>query len=112
MKPSLTPLLLLALALGLPLAGPAAAADRAAAMACRADFKKLCAGVKPGEGRGAECLKQHEAELSDGCKTAMAGAARCVDKVRELCGSAGDAAARKACVKAHASELGDCKSAD
>lgn len=99
--------LLMATLLG---AGPALAADRAAAQACRADFKKLCSGVKPGEGRGAQCLKQHEAELSDGCKTAMAGAARCLEKVREVCGD-GDAAARKACVKEHAAELGDCKHA-
>jgi hypothetical protein len=91
-------------------ADPAQAADRAAAQACRADYKKLCSGVKPGDGRGAQCLKQHEAELSDGCKTAMAGAARCVEKVRQVCGAA-DAGARQACIKEHAAELGDCKNA-
>lgn len=97
-----------ALALAL-LAGPAPAADRAAARACRADFKKFCSDVKPGGGRGAECLKQHEAELSDSCKTAMAGAAQCVERARQLCGGDGDAAARKACLKEHAAELAGCK---
>lgn len=110
MRTLLTPLSA-ALALAL-LAGPALAADRAAAQACRADFKKLCNGVKPGGGRGAECLKQHEAELSDGCKTAMAGMAQCAEQVRKTCGGEGDAAARRACMKAHAGELGDCKGAD
>lgn len=101
-----------ALLAGLLGAGPALAADRAAAQACRGDFKKLCAGVKPGEGRGAACLKEHQAELSDGCRTAIAGVARCAEKVREVCGSDGDAAARRACAKAHAAELGDCKATD
>ncbi len=96
---------------GLLGAGTVLAADREAAQACRADFKKFCDGVRPGGGRGAQCLKQHEAELSEGCKTAMAGAARCVEKLREVCGSAGDAEARKACAKAHASELSGCKDA-
>jgi len=35
--------------------------------ACHDDVKKLCAGVKPGEGRIAQCLKQHAQELSPGC---------------------------------------------
>jgi hypothetical protein len=110
MKFTLTPVLAVLLA-GLLSAGPALAVERAAAQACRADFKKLCSGVKPGDGRGAQCLKQHESEVSDGCKTAMASAARCVEKVRQVCGADGDAAARKACVKEHAAELGDCKGA-
>lgn len=96
------------LAAGLLLAAPAWARD-GAAQACRADFKKFCSGVKPGGGRGAECLKQHESELSAGCKAAMGGAARCAEQVRQVCGTDGDAAARRACMKEHAAELGDCK---
>lgn len=81
-----------------------------AAQACRADYKKLCDGVKPGEGRGLACLKQHESELSDGCKSALSEAKDCAAKARELCGAeGGDADKRRACLKAHAAELSQCK---
>ena len=40
--------------------------------ACHEDREKLCKGVKPGEGRIAQCLKQHEGELSKECKEKMA----------------------------------------
>jgi hypothetical protein len=39
--------------------------------ACEGDTKKLCKGIKPGEGRIMKCLKQHESELSAGCKENM-----------------------------------------
>jgi hypothetical protein len=35
--------------------------------ACKGDVQKFCSGVKPGEGRLAGCLKQHQNELSSGC---------------------------------------------
>jgi hypothetical protein len=35
---------------------------------CADDAKKFCADVKPGEGRVAACLKEHENELSAQCK--------------------------------------------
>jgi len=38
-----------------------------AVRACRADVKTFCKDVKPGEGRMAECLQQHKAELSPDC---------------------------------------------
>jgi hypothetical protein len=34
---------------------------------CRADVHRLCAGIRPGEGRLAQCLKAHENEVSIGC---------------------------------------------
>ena len=40
------------------------------AAACKGDAEKFCTNVKPGEGRIAQCLKQHEGELSQGCKDA------------------------------------------
>jgi hypothetical protein len=36
--------------------------------ACKDDFKKFCSGVRPGRGRGWQCLKQHEAELAPACQ--------------------------------------------
>lgn len=44
--------------------------------ACKADYKKLCKQVKPGEGRIIKCLKDNEAELSEGCKTALTAPAK------------------------------------
>jgi hypothetical protein len=38
---------------------------------CQEDLKKHCEGVKPGEGRVLACLREHEAELSDGCRKAL-----------------------------------------
>ena len=44
---------------------------RGAMRAGHADAQKLCAGVKAGEGRMVECLKQHQAELSSPCAAAL-----------------------------------------
>ena len=49
-------------------------AASAVVKACRADAKKLCADVKPGRGTVGECMKSHAADLSDGCKEAIAKA--------------------------------------
>jgi len=40
--------------------------------ACKKDYKKLCKGTQPGEGRIIKCLKEKEAELSADCKGALA----------------------------------------
>lgn len=39
--------------------------------ACAEDAKKLCSDVKAGEGRIAQCLKQHTSELSQVCADLM-----------------------------------------
>jgi hypothetical protein len=44
--------------------------------ACKADFKKFCKEIKPGEGRIIQCLKQNEAQLSEGCKAALSAPAK------------------------------------
>lgn len=52
-------------------AADAPAAEGALAQACKGDVEALCAGVKPGEGRIAACLRQNRSKLSDGCKAAI-----------------------------------------
>jgi hypothetical protein len=41
---------------------------RAAKEACHNDAQKFCKDTEPGKGRIAQCLKQHEAELSQDCR--------------------------------------------
>jgi hypothetical protein len=40
--------------------------------ACQSDLQTLCAGIQPGGGRIAQCLKAHADQVSQGCKTALA----------------------------------------
>lgn len=40
------------------------------AQACKGDVQKFCTDVQPGGGRVINCLKEHAAELSPGCKAA------------------------------------------
>lgn len=35
---------------------------------CREDVKKLCAGIEPGGGAILKCMKEHEGQVSAGCK--------------------------------------------
>ena len=50
-----------------------APAVRAEEGPCKADMEKFCKGVEPGEGRVMKCMKEHEAELSEGCKAHKGG---------------------------------------
>lgn len=59
---------------GLFLMAAAQAEEKEGPGACRADVQKLCKGVQPGGGRIASCLKQHESEVSPGCKARIAEA--------------------------------------
>ncbi|MDD2805124.1 MAG: cysteine rich repeat-containing protein [Elusimicrobiales bacterium] len=59
--------------LGLALSLPAAAEKGKGP--CAADAAKFCKDVKPGEGRVAACLKEHEKELSQACTDRRALAA-------------------------------------
>ena len=63
-----------ALALGLLGSTVAYAQDPAAQQiekACADDVVKLCPNVQPGQGRVAECLKAHKAQVSLGCKITL-----------------------------------------
>lgn len=44
--------------------------------ACSAEYAKFCKQKKGGAGRLVNCLKQNEAQLSEGCKTALAAPAK------------------------------------
>jgi hypothetical protein len=59
--------------LGLALSLPAAAEKGKGP--CATDAAKFCKDVKPGEGRVAACLKEHEQELSQACRDRKALAA-------------------------------------
>ncbi len=41
------------------------------AKACRSDAQKYCRRIKPGDGRIFFCLKDHEADLADHCRTLL-----------------------------------------
>jgi hypothetical protein len=46
-------------------------ASRAWAAACSGDIQALCKDIPAGAGRIAECLREHQASLSPGCKAAF-----------------------------------------
>lgn len=41
--------------------------------ACRGDVERFCAGIRPGRGKIAACLKSHQAELSPACREDLSG---------------------------------------
>jgi hypothetical protein len=47
---------------------------RAFAQICRADFQRLCGGVRPGGGRGLACLQQHASEVTPQCRGVLSQA--------------------------------------
>ena len=86
---------------------------------CAEDVQKFCKDVQPGGGRLAECLKQHEKELSGPCKQKMQEAREraqevhqaCADDVHKFCGDVTPGKGRVArCLKEHARQLSpECK---
>lgn len=54
-----------------PAKAGAHAGGHGAMKACKPDREKYCAGVEKGGGRVMACMKEHAAELSAGCKSAM-----------------------------------------
>lgn len=53
---------------------------------CEGDIARFCANFAPGKGMIAECLSQHEAELSSGCKAQhLAQLAEVLRQTHEVC---------------------------
>ncbi len=86
--------------------------------ACRDDVKKLCGDVKPGGGDIRDCLKTHEADLSQGCKDNMAEGkkkfeemkkeldAACKADLKQFCANVTPGQGREiACLKAYEDKI-------
>jgi hypothetical protein len=86
---------------------------------CMTDIDKFCKGIAPGNGRIAQCLKEHTSELSPDCKANRTELKKKVTEMREnckidvdkYCNDINPGAGRIIkCLKAHDSELNpDCK---
>jgi hypothetical protein len=94
-------------------------APDAALQPCQDDAQKFCAKVKPGKGRMSQCLKGHEADLSQECEThletmrehMLEAREACSDDAKMFCADSKPGHGRiVACLKNHESELSDaCK---
>jgi hypothetical protein len=85
---------------------------------CKADAKKLCGDVEPGDGRIAQCLAEHKAEIGKKCTVALRRAKRvamfraaCGADVKSLCPDVKPGAGRiHQCLKTHEATLSEtCK---
>jgi Golgi apparatus protein 1 len=65
--------------------GSVAAEEQGGPGACRADAEKLCKGIEPGQGRIAQCLKEHEAQVSGDCKAHIAKMREQMQAFNEAC---------------------------
>ena|SRR5579872_5842913 len=86
---------------------------------CAADIQKFCAGVQPGGGAIAQCLKAHQADLSEACKERgeelkqkfQSFTAACQEDLQKYCKDVQPGAGRKIkCLKDNAANLApNCK---
>lgn len=89
------------------------AEQRAVMLACRADARKLCSGVKPGGGGVAACLGEQMSSLAPSCQAQIGKLKGCQDEVRKLCPEAEGAAALKECAQNKRGELSTaCRAAE
>jgi Cysteine rich repeat len=86
-------------------AQPAAANERAAMQACRADAQKLCAHVQPGGGRIVACLRDNEANLSSSCQAQLGAVEACAAEVKKLCPQAQGEGAMRTCASQKRAEF-------
>lgn len=86
--------------------------------ACRKDAAKLCPGMKPGDRGYAECMKKHEADLSDACKQMMQARAKdaeqfkaCAADAEKFCpGTQAGGGRVMKCLRTHQGDLSEeCK---
>ena len=61
----------LVIAIGMTIPTLALAQQGGVRGACMTDIKTLCGSVQPGGGRIRDCIREHRAQLSDGCKMAL-----------------------------------------
>jgi hypothetical protein len=93
-------------------AQPAAAIERAAMQVCRADARKLCAGVHPGGGRIAACLRENESKLSSPCQAQLGNIEVCAAEVKKLCPQAtGEGGLRRCLTDKRAEFSAECRAA-
>ena len=86
--------------------------------ACKGDIHKLCKDVKGGHGEKMRCLKEHEKELSEGCKVEFNKLQEewqkhpCFKDMERLCKDAKHGeGGMMTCLKEHETELSaECKS--
>lgn len=112
-------LLTMLAAMSLPLMQDAFAAPEDILKPCHEDVRKFCAKVKSGEGRISKCLKDHEADLSQACKSHLRTMFAHMQEAREACSEDAKKLCKDmspghgrivACLKQHESELSDaCK---
>jgi Cysteine rich repeat len=81
---------------------------------CVEDAEKLCKGIQAGQGRLAQCLKEHSDQLSPACKANIAEAKEkiqdftqaCKDDMTKLCNGTKPGGGRiLQCLKQHEAEL-------
>ena len=68
-------------------AGAAFAAGEKVEKPCKADVKKFCKDVKPGEGRIAKCLLDHKADVAPACVAKIEKAEAVFADWKEKCGA-------------------------
>ena len=82
--------------------------------ACKSDREKFCPGLKAGDGKLGPCMKEHAAELSPECATAIEAGkearkniqANCKGDVAKFCADAAKERGGIAkCLESHASDL-------
>lgn len=108
-SPGVLSALLVAVLLCLPMPNARAqgGAEGGAGAACKADARKLCRGERPGGGRVAACLQQHEAELSAACKAQLPQMAQCGEQIKQVCGE-GRPRELRSCMQQNRDKLGAC----
>lgn len=83
----------------------AVADERPRMLACAADVRTLCPGMRPGDRRIATCLSENEAKLSPACQAQLGKVAACKSEVKKLCLDAQDESELRECAKAKRAEL-------